>query len=97
MAVSKLEDWQQAMVAVFRELHRVLRPGSYVAVDAGRGWSGKRELEHAVILCGVEASLRLELVLINKQKLTATARCLGLGHSTASLNADRVVVFRKSQ
>ena len=95
MAVSKLEDWQQAMVAVFRELHRVLRPGGYVAVDAGRGWSGKRELEHAVMLCGVEASLRLELVLINKQKLTATARCLGLGDSTASLNADRVVVFRK--
>ena len=97
MAVSKLEDWLQATVAVFGELRRVLRPGGYVALDAGGGWSGKRELEQAVIACGVEAGLRPELVLIKKQKLTVTAQCLGLGDGTASLDADRVVVFRKSQ
>jgi len=31
----KLDAWQEAMTAVFRELHRVLKPGGHVAFEVG--------------------------------------------------------------
>jgi hypothetical protein len=94
-AAKEWEDWRHAMLAVFRELHRVLRAGGYVALDAGGFRNRKLELEYAALPCGVEAGLRPELVLINEQKLSATSRCWGLGDSAMSISTDRVVLFRK--
>jgi hypothetical protein len=94
-AAKEWEDWRHAMLAVFRELHRVLRAGGYVALDAGGFRNRKLELEYAALPCGVEAGLRPELVLINEQKLNATSRCWGLGDSAMSISTDRLVLFRK--
>jgi hypothetical protein len=82
---------------VFRELHRVLRPGGYVALAADGFRNRRPELEYALLSCGVEAGLQPELVLINEQKLGATSRCWGLGDSAMSISTDRVVLFRKPQ
>jgi hypothetical protein len=91
----KLEDWQNAMTAVFGELFRVLRPGGHVAFEVGEVRAGKIKLEEAVIPCGARASLEPVLVLINDQKFTKTANCWGVDNNSKGTNTNRVVVFRK--
>lgn len=91
----KLEDWQAAMTAVFRELERVLTPGGHVAFEVGEVRGGKLRLEEAVIPCGAAAGLRPQLVLINAQSFTKTANCWGVDNGRKGTNTNRVVVFRK--
>ena len=91
----KLEAWQHAMTEVFRELHRMLRPGGHVAFEVGEVRGGKVKLEEAVVPCGIEAGLKPLLILINDQKFTKTANCWGVDNNAKGTNTNRVVVFRK--
>lgn len=91
----KLEEWQQVMTEVFRELHRVLKPGGWVAFEVGEVRGGKIKLEQAVLPCGIEAGLKPELILINDQDFTKTANCWGVNNNAKGTNTNRIVVFRK--
>jgi len=91
----KLEDWQRVMTEVFRELHRILRPGGHVAFEVGEVRAGKVKLEEAVVPCGVDAGLEPVLILINDQKFTKTANCWGVDNNAKGTNTNRIVVFRK--
>lgn len=91
----KLAEWQEAMSHVFRELHRVLKPGGHVAFEVGEVHSGKTKLEETVLPCGAEAGLTPLLVVINDQKFTKTANCWGVDNMSKGTNTNRVVVFRK--
>jgi hypothetical protein len=95
-SLKKLEAWQEAMAAVFRELHRVLKPGGHVAFEVGEVRKGKIKLEEAVLPCGVAAGLKPVLVLINDQKFTKTANCWGVDNQVKGTNTNRVVLFQKS-
>lgn len=92
----KLEDWQQAMTAVFHELHRVLKPGGWVAFEVGEVHGGRTKLEEAVLPCGVAAGLEPELILINDQKFTKTANCWGVDNNFKGTNTNRIVLLGKS-
>jgi hypothetical protein len=92
---NKLEDWQQAMTAVFHELFRVVRPGGHVVFEVGEVRGGAVRLEEAVLPCGVAAGFDPVLVLINDQKFTKTANCWGVDNHFKGTNTNRVVVFRK--
>jgi len=91
----KLKDWGEAMTGVFRELHRVMKPGSWVAFEVGEVRKGRVRLEEMVVPCGLAAGLKAELLLINDQKFTKTANCWGVSNNTKGTNSNRIVLFRK--
>jgi hypothetical protein len=93
--LNKLEAWQTAMAAVFKELHRVLVPGGHVAFEVGEVRGGSLKLEEAVLPCGVAAGLAPELILINDQEFTKTANCWGVNNMDKGTNTNRIVLFRK--
>ena len=84
------------MTEVFRELHRVLKPGGHVAFEVGEVRGGKLKLEETVLPCGLTAGLEPLLVLINDQAFTKTANCWGVDNNAKGTNTNRVVVFRKA-
>jgi hypothetical protein len=91
----KLDSWQMEMTAVFRELHRVLKPGGHIAFEVGEVRYGTIKLEETVVRCGVEAGLRPLLILINDQKFTKTANCWGVDNNLKGTNTNRIVLFQK--
>ena len=91
----KVQDWQEAMTGVFRELQRVLKPGGHVAFEVGEVKNGKVKLEDHVIPAGMDAGLLPELVLINAQEFTKTANCWGVDNKTMGTNTNRIVLFRR--
>ncbi len=92
---SRLEKWQEVMTRVFRELHRVLKPGGHVAFEVGEVHGGETKLEEAVLPCGQAAGLQPLLVMINDQEFTKTANCWGVDNMARGTNTNRIVLFRK--
>jgi hypothetical protein len=92
----KLTEWQSEMTAVFQELQRVLRPGGHVAFEVGEIRGGTIKLEETVVLCGLEAGLHPQLILINDQKFTKTANCWGVDNNNKGTNMNRIVLFQKT-
>jgi hypothetical protein len=92
----KLDQWQDAMSAVFRELHRVVKPGGHIAFEVGEIHGGATKLEETVLPCGIRAGLEPLLVLINDQKFTKTANCWGIDNMAKGTNTNRIVVFTKN-
>ena len=91
----KLNAWRESMTDVFRELHRVLKPGGHIAFEVGEVHGGKTKLEEHVLHCGWAAGLEPLLVLINDQKFTKTANCWGVNNNASGTNTNRIVLFRK--
>ncbi|HLP78065.1 MAG TPA: DNA methyltransferase, partial [Candidatus Paceibacterota bacterium] len=92
----KVDVWQEIMTNVFRELHRVLKPGGHIAFEVGEVHGGKTKLEEAVLPCGTTAGLEPTLILINDQEFTKTANCWGVDNMAKGTNTNRIVVFRKA-
>jgi hypothetical protein len=91
----KLADWEASMGRVLLELHRILRPGGWIAFEVGEIQRGKIQLEDSVISTGMAAGLEPELVLINSQQFTKTANCWGIRNNDLGTNTNRVVLFQK--
>jgi len=91
----RIELWREAMTNVFRELHRVVKPGGHIAFEVGEVHSGKTKLEEHVLPCGITAGFEPLLVLINDQKFTKTANCWGVNNMSKGTNTNRIVVLRK--
>lgn len=92
---AKIQDWRDAMTAVFSELARILRPGGHVAFEVGEVRGGSVRLEEHVVPCGVHARLDPVLLLINSQEFTKTAACWGVDNNLKGTNTNRIVLFRK--
>jgi len=93
--LKKVEDWQSAMVTVFRELARVLRPGGFLAFEVGEVKNGSLLLEDFVVPAGREGGLNAEMVVINAQEFTKTSNCWGVDNLKKGTNTNRIVLFSK--
>ncbi len=93
--LGKVDAWQAAMTEVFAELHRIVRPGGYVAFEVGEVRGGSVKLEEVALTCGIDAGFEPELVLINDQHFTKTANCWGVDNNAKGTNSNRVAVFRR--
>jgi methylase of polypeptide subunit release factors len=91
----KIEEWKAAMGRVFDQLHRVLKPGGYVAFEVGEVRNGKIKLEESIAEVGSASGLRPLFVLVNQQNFTKTSNCWGVSNLKKGTNTNRVVVFRK--
>jgi hypothetical protein len=91
----KIADWQAAMLRVFSELARVLKPGGHVAFEVGEVHAGKTRLEDSIVPCGHAVGLKPLLIMINDQEFTKTANCWGVDNNAKGTNTNRIVVFRK--
>jgi hypothetical protein len=87
--------WQAAMGDVFGELHRIVRPGGFVAFEVGEVRRGKVRLEEAVVPAARGAGFVPELVMVNAQHFTKTANCWGIDNNKAGTNTNRIVVLRR--
>ncbi|MCX6543875.1 MAG: DNA methyltransferase [Acidobacteria bacterium] len=90
-----LSEWQRQMTLVFRELHRLLKVGGWVAFEVGEVRGGSIKLEENVVPAGIEAGLDPACVLINAQQFTKTANIWGVNNNTIGTNTNRIVVFTK--
>ncbi|MCW5828125.1 MAG: site-specific DNA-methyltransferase [Deltaproteobacteria bacterium] len=93
--MASIDGWQKSMMAVFVELHRILKPGGHVAFEVGEVRGGRVKLEETVIPAGIRSGFEPILVLINDQQFTKTANCWGVSNNTRGTNTNRIVVFRK--
>lgn len=91
-----VEEWSEAMGAVFAELYRVTRSGGRVAFEVGEVKRGKVRLEEIVAPLGTAAGFECEAVLINAQKFTKTANIWGVRNNSKGTNTNRIVLMRKS-
>ena len=91
----RLDAWTGVMGEVFRELHRVTRPGGHVAFEVGEIRGGTMRLEEAVLPMGLSAGFHSLGVLVNRQVFTKTAHIWGVDNNQIGTNSNRIVIFRK--
>ena len=83
------------MTRTFRELHRILANGGFVAFEVGEVRNGKILLETLVVPAAMEAGLKPLMVLVNDQMFTKTANCWGVDNRTKGTNTKRIVLIGK--
>ena len=90
-----LDVWVSMITGVFHELHRITRPGGWVAFEVGEVKKGTLRLDEHVIPAGIFAGFRCECILINQQEFTKTSNIWGIGNNNSGTNTNRIVLFRK--
>jgi hypothetical protein len=90
-----VEAWSQAMAEVFAELHRVTRPGGFVAFEVGEVRGGRLKLDEIALPLGLGAGFRAHGVLVNTQAFTKTAHIWGVDNNGKGTNSNRIVLFEK--
>ena len=87
--------WQERMACVFRELHRILKRGGYVAFEVGEVRGGTLLLEELVVPAAARAGLSPLMVIVNAQVFTKTANCWGVDNLRKGTNTNRIVLMTK--
>ncbi len=94
---SSIEGWSSFMRDGFRELHRVVKPGGWIAFEVGEIRKGKVRLDEVVLPLGRMEGLRCVAVLVNGQQFTKTSNCWGVKNNRLGTNSNRIVLFRKDK
>ena len=90
-----LEAWDAFIRPVFRELHRITRPGGHVAFEVGEIRKGTIRLEETVVPAAETAGFTCQKILINEQTFTKTANIWGVTNNTRGTNTNRIVLLQK--
>src|SRR5688572_681224 len=92
-----VEEWQAEMTAVFAELHRVTRPGGWVAFEVGEVRRGTVNLDEVIAPIGIATGFECAAILINTQRFTKTANIWGVKNNSLGTNSNRIVLFSKAE
>jgi hypothetical protein len=84
------------MRGVFDELHRITKPGGWIAFEVGEVRRGSVKLDEHVVPLGIGAGFHCEGILINQQQFTKTSNIWGIHNNARGTNTNRIVLFRKS-
>ncbi len=91
--LSSITQWTGFISETFAELHRVTRPGGFVAFEVGD--TRDASLDEIVFEAGSSVGLVHENTYINVQKFTKTSNIWGVSNNTKGTNTNRIVLFRK--
>ena len=91
----KLEDWNNVMNDVLKELYRITQPNGYVAFEVGEIKNGKIKLEQEILRLALKNSFSCESILINQQNFTKTSNIWGVKNNSSGTNTNRIVVLKK--
>jgi hypothetical protein len=78
-----------------RELHRITKPGGWIAFEVGEVRRGTIKLDEVVAPLGIAAGLECSAVLINAPRFTKTANIWGVKNNNLGTNSNRIVLFQK--
>ncbi|MDO8682562.1 MAG: DNA methyltransferase [Armatimonadota bacterium] len=90
-----VEAWSIFVEEVLLELHRITKPGGWVAFEVGEVRGGRVRLEEYVAPVGVAAGFQCEGILVNEQTFTKTANIWGVSNNAKGTNSNRIVLFSK--
>jgi len=91
----KIEDWNNVMNEVFKELFRITKPNGYVAFEVGEIRNGKIKLDEYVVKLGINNGFVCIGIMINEQTFTKTANIWGISNNNKGTNTNRIVIFQK--
>lgn len=94
-ATKKLDDWENVMLDVFKELYRITLSGGHIAFEVGEVRRGKIKLDEHIVPLGIKAGFNCLGIVINQQKFTKTANIWGINNNEVGTNTNRIVVFKK--
>lgn len=92
---SDLTEWSFEMEDVFAELHRITKPGGWVAFEVGEVRNGSIKLDETIVPLATLAGFRCEGILINSQEFTKTSNIWGVHNNKRGTNTNRIAIFYK--
>ena len=90
-----LINWSYEMEDVFAELHRITKPGGWIAFEVGEVRNGSIMLEETIVPLATLAGFRCEGILINAQEFTKTSNIWGIRNNKHGTNTNRIALFYK--
>ena len=92
-----IPDWEEMVFDVLTEMHRVLRPGGYIAFEVGEVRTRSVMLERNVWHVAGRTEFERHMVVVNDQDFTKTSACWGVANRTRGTNSNRIVILRKPE
>jgi DNA modification methylase len=92
-----IEDWENVMGDVFKELYRITKINGYIAFEVGEVRNGKIKLEEHVHKLGTKSGFKCLGIMINEQQFTKTANIWGVSNNSKGTNSNRIVIFQKEK
>lgn len=90
-----VEEWENVMEKVFRQLYRITKKNGYVAFEVGEVRNGKINLDEIIVPIGIQAGFHCEGIMINQQTFTKTSNIWGIKNNSKGTNTNRIVLFKK--
>lgn len=91
----KIDDWKKIMEDTLKELHRITKPGGFVAFEVGEVRNGKIKLDEEIAPLGICAGFQCIGIMINEQTFTKTSNIWGISNNKKGTNSNRIVLLTK--
>lgn len=94
---ASLDEWRRVMSGVYKELHRITKPGGWVAFEVGELRNRSLNLDEVVVPLGVAHGFVSRAIVVNDQRFTKTSNIWGIDNNERGTNTNRIVLFEKAR